>query len=219
MTSSRRVASTLREMRRFMRRSVARSGLMAAARLAIEAIGLVFGPQWKRSAPVAEILVLMAVPFFLNYLSSPALAAMGRSASILRVSLLQLTLTAVLTWLATPFGMLAVAAAYVLRAYVTTPVQLAALRNALGGVRLGIARSLLPIIAIAVLVFGGIWLAKPLIKPWFASDLWLFLVVGTLSLVLYAAALFIFQRREVLNCLEPLLKPMMKKAGKTEGRK
>jgi len=186
--------------------------------LAIEAIGLAFGPQWKSAAPVAEILVLMAVPFFLNYLSSPGLAAMGRSAAILRVSLLQLTLTAVLTWLATPFGMLAVAAAYVLRAYITAPVQLVALRKAIGGVRLDIWRSLLPVIAIAALVFGSAWLVKPVVKSWLTSDLWLFVILGAASLGLYAALLFIFQRREVLNCLEPLFKPLVKKVQQGKGR-
>ena len=180
--------------------------------LAIEAIGLVFGPQWKRAAPLGEVLVLMAVPFFLNYLSSPALSALGRSAAILRVSVLQLTLTALLTWLATPFGMLAIAASYVLRAYITAPVQLLALRRALGGIRLGIARSLLPVIGIAAVVFGGTWLVKPFVRAWLVSDLWLFVILGSVSLSLYAAALVLFQRREVFNCLEPLLKPVMKKA-------
>ena len=173
--------------------------------LSVEAIGLIFGPQWKSAAPLSQILVLMAVPFFLNYVSSPALAAMGKPGSILKVSILQLTLTVLFTYLAIPFGMLAIASAYVLRAYITTPVQLAALRRAVGPGEMTIWRDLLPLVSIAALIFGGTWLLKPVVSPWFGSPLPLLLALGAASMLVYMAALYTFLRREMLLFLEPLL--------------
>lgn len=179
--------------------------------LSIEAIGLIFGSQWRAAAPISQTLVLMAVPFFLNYVSSPALAAMGKSGSIFRVSVLQLTLTAAFTYLATPYGMLAIAGAYVLRAYITSPVQLAALRRAVAPGDIRVSRELAPVVGLAVLVFGGVWLVKPWVRPWVGSELLLFLSLGAGSLVLYALGLFLFQRQKLFLYLEPLVKLARKK--------
>ena len=71
----------------------------------------------------------MAVPFTINYFAGPALAALGRSGTLAKIAVLQLTLTIVLSLLAAPFGLTAIAAAYVLRAYLTLPVQMAAFKR------------------------------------------------------------------------------------------
>ena len=93
---------------------------------------LLFGEKWAASAPVAEVLVLMCVPFVLNFFAGPALTAVNRPQSALQVALLQLLLTVAFTWLAVRHGLVAVAAAYVLRAWITMLPQQVALRRHTG---------------------------------------------------------------------------------------
>ena len=100
--------------------------IIGFAVLAPDAITLLYGDRWAESAKIAQVLGLMAVPFTINYFAGPALAALGRSGTLAKIAVLQLTLTIVLSLLAAPFGLTAIAAAYVLRAYLTLPVQMAA---------------------------------------------------------------------------------------------
>lgn len=93
---------------------------------------LLFGEKWAAAVPVAEVLVLMSVPFVLNFFAGPALTAVNRPQSALRIALLQFLLTLVFTWLAVPYGLVAVAAAYVLRAWITMIPQQEALRRHIG---------------------------------------------------------------------------------------
>lgn len=124
-------------------------------------IPLLYGPQWGESVPVAQVLAAMAAPFVLGYFATPTLAAGGHSGTVFKNSALQLLLTVALSWFAAPYGVVAVAAAYVLRAYVTTPVQLWDLQSHMG---IGITqtlRSIAPpflaacIMAAALLLLGG----------------------------------------------------------------
>src|SRR3546814_11655784 len=74
----------------------------------------------------------MALPFTLNQFASPSLGALGASRSLLVISLSQLGLTALFTFLAAPYGLFAVAWAYVARAYLTLPLQVILLKRAPG---------------------------------------------------------------------------------------
>ena len=97
-----------------------------------EIIALLFGPSWAGASDIMKILVLLAVPITLNYFGGQALAALGRASAIAKVATLQATMTLIFSLLAAPYGLRCIAAAYVLRAYLTMPYQLVQLRRATG---------------------------------------------------------------------------------------
>jgi O-antigen/teichoic acid export membrane protein len=104
-------------------------GFGAVAPLAVPTI---FGDKWEQAGTLAQIFAFMAPAFTLNQFASPALGALGASRSLLVLSLTQLSLTAVFTILAAPYGVFAVAWAYVLRAYLTLPMQIIMLHRISG---------------------------------------------------------------------------------------
>lgn len=104
-------------------------GFSAVAPVAVPAI---FGPRWAEAGSLAQIFAFMALPFTLNQFASSTLGAVGASRSLTIIAVTQLALTAVFTWLSAPYGLAAVAWAYVARAYVTLPLQIVMFRRAAG---------------------------------------------------------------------------------------
>ena len=96
------------------------------------AVPTIFGPKWAEAGELAQIFAFMALPFTLNQFASPSLGALGASRSLLLIGVSQLGLTALFTFFAAPYGLFAVAWAYVARAYLTLPLQIIALRRASG---------------------------------------------------------------------------------------
>lgn len=92
--------------------------------LAPLAIPTVFGDKWAAAGDLAQVFAFMAIPFTLNQFASPSLGALGASRSLLTISLTQLSLTAIFTLIAAPYGVFAVACAYVVRSYLTLPLQI-----------------------------------------------------------------------------------------------
>lgn len=95
-------------------------------------IPLIFGANWAGGVPVAQVLSLMVIPFVFNFFAGPALTASNHAGEVLKVAVVQLLTTILFTWIAVRFGLVAVAAAYVLRAYVTMPLQQYMLARHLG---------------------------------------------------------------------------------------
>lgn len=103
--------------------------------VAPDAIPILFGEKWRASGPVAAVLSLSVLPFTLNYFFPSTIAAKGRSSVLASIALLQFIGTLIVTWLAVPYGLIALAFAVVLRGYLTLPyVQYQLTR--VGGVRL-----------------------------------------------------------------------------------
>lgn len=112
--------------------AVALPALVGFGVIAPLAVPTVFGEKWAESGELARIFAFMALPFTLNLFASPALAAAGASRSLMVVALSQLGMTALFTLLAAPHGLVAVAWAYVARAYLGMPLLAALLRRATG---------------------------------------------------------------------------------------
>lgn len=93
-------------------------------------VPLVFGAKWSFSGGLGQIFALMAVPYTLNYFASPVLTAMGDTRRQRTLAMIQLGSTLAFTWVALPYGLTAVAAAYVLRSYLTMPFQIRFLKVA-----------------------------------------------------------------------------------------
>lgn len=97
--------------------------------VAKDLVPLVFGEQWQLSGQVLPILCLVAVPVTLQFFTWPALAAVGRSDQAALGTLVIVVLSAALTAVLGPFGVLAVAGGNVARSYVTLPMSLWLLRR------------------------------------------------------------------------------------------
>jgi O-antigen/teichoic acid export membrane protein len=128
-------------------------GLGAAAP---DAVHVLFGGKWDASAPVSTVLSLIALPLTLNYFVAPALSAKGESRIVLQLSALQVVATAALMLAAAPFGLMAVAAAFVARLYLTMPVSQWALHRRAGIPVLSAVRALAAPLAASVLMCAAV---------------------------------------------------------------
>ena len=136
--------------------AVAVPAIVGFAVLAPDAIPLVFGAQWAPAAPVAQVLGLMAVPFTHNRFAAPALATLGRYTTLARLSTLQLVLTVVMSIAAAPYGLVAVAGAYVARAYLMLPLQFWVFKRYSGLGYGEVLRSVAPAFATSALMAAAI---------------------------------------------------------------
>lgn len=106
--------------------------LVGFGMLSTSLVPLVFGDKWVEAGELGQVFAFMAIPYTLNYFASPVLTAMGNSHRQRTLAIIQLVMTVILTVLALPYGLMAVAIAYVIRAYLTMPVQIYFLKEASG---------------------------------------------------------------------------------------
>jgi O-antigen/teichoic acid export membrane protein len=136
--------------------AVAVPAIVGFAVVAPDAIPLVFGPEWGPAAPVAQVLGLMALPFTHNRFAAPALATLGRYTTLARFSTLQLALTVAMSIAAAPYGLVAVAGAYVARAYLMLPLQMWAFKRYSGLGYGEVLRSVAPAFATSALMAAAL---------------------------------------------------------------
>lgn len=146
--------------------------------LADQLIPLIYGAQWEPSVPVAQVLTFLVVPYALNFFADPALTAIGRADVIFRLALVQLAGTVVFCSLAAPFGLTAVAVAYVVRSYLTLVLQLWLFSRATSVRPLVVLRAIAPPVA-AVATMAVAVLLLGLAKSQFANA-WVFVVCAAL---------------------------------------
>jgi O-antigen/teichoic acid export membrane protein len=168
--------------------------LLGFGALSTDMIALLFGDKWGNAGDIATVLVLMAVPFVTNFFASSALSAVNRAQSVLSVAALQLVATLILTWLLVPYGVLAVAAGYTLRAWLTMPYQQYVLSRFAGIDARGTLKAVgLPFIGAAIMAVC-VWFAHPVIAAHITSR-WLSLGLSIgLGALIYLAFLPIFGR-------------------------
>jgi O-antigen/teichoic acid export membrane protein len=90
---------------------------LGLAALANELIPTLFGQQWTPSIPVMQILALIGIVHALNNIGVNVIKAMGRPDWNLRVNVINALLNVTAFVLVVRFGIVAVAAAYVIRGY------------------------------------------------------------------------------------------------------
>lgn len=106
--------------------------LVGFGMLSTSLVPLVFGEKWVEAGELGRIFAFMAIPYTLNYFASPVLTAMGNAHRQRTLAIIQLVATVALTLFALPYGLMAVAIAYVIRAYLTMPIQIYFLKEASG---------------------------------------------------------------------------------------
>jgi PST family polysaccharide transporter len=100
-------------------------GYIGLALIAPEMTTLLFGPQWEASGPVAAVLFLIGPVLTVQAFSAAYLQAIGEPGVVLRFRFISTLANVVGFLIAVWFGILAVAAAFVLRGYLLLPLNLA----------------------------------------------------------------------------------------------
>jgi PST family polysaccharide transporter len=167
---------------------------VALALVAPELTVLLFGQRWAESGPVATVLFLIGPVLSLQAISGTLLNAVGRPAVVFRFRLITALVGVLLFAIAVPFGIMAVAWAFVLRGYVLLPLILYWIRI-YAGIPVLDQLAQLRGIALATLVMAAAVLTLKLgvgesLQP--AASLPLELTTGALA---FAAALWIVDRR------------------------
>jgi O-antigen/teichoic acid export membrane protein len=177
--------------------------------LSDEIIGLLFGAKWQASAAIAKILALMAIPFCMNLLTGPALAAIGRSRTLAKGALVQTAATLGFTMAAVPFGLSWVAAAYVLRAYLTMPYHLTLFRRDTGIGFISMARTILPPLLSSLAMVVLLSLLAPYLRAFLGRGVAYLAAAFLLGSMLYGGTLLAFGMnyiRSNLEAFQPLWK-------------
>ena len=104
-------------------------GYIALAIVGQELVVVLFGSQWSTAGTVATILFLIGPALSLQAFSNALLNASGHPNVVLRFRLIATVTNVVGFLIAVPFGITAVAAAFVIRAYLLLPLLLVWLRR------------------------------------------------------------------------------------------
>jgi len=178
--------------------------IIGFAVVAPDAVRLLYGDRWGESARIAQVLGFMAVPFTINYFAGPALAALGRSGTLAKIAALQLTLTIMLSLLAAPFGLTAIAGAYVLRAYLTLPVQMGAFKRYSGVGYRALLGAIAPALSMALVMAGCLLALDHFVGAWFHNRALYLLCMVSCGAAVYAGSLLLFARRFVFEQIRDL---------------
>jgi len=103
--------------------------------LAVVASGLVallFGPQWQESVPVVRILVFAGLLESIFLYNANVMLAMGKPSWRLWINIVNALVNLLAFAIAVRWGIVAVAAAYVIRAYLLSPIPLVLVRRLIG---------------------------------------------------------------------------------------
>ena len=169
-------------------------------------VPLVFGQKWAYAGQLGQIFAFMAMPYTLNYFASPVLTAMGDTRKQRTLAMVQLGSTLLFTWIALPYGLTMVAAAYVLRSYLTMPVQIRFLKSASSiGFRDTLSAIRAPLIAsttMGLVVWGGLHLLEARYHVGWAGALFL-ISIGAIT---YGAILFSISPKHLSIALKFLRK-------------
>ena len=191
--------------------------IIGFAVVAPDAIPIIFGNQWSESARIAQVLGFMAVPFTLNRFAGPALGTLGHSALLARIAALQLILTVVLTLAAAPHGLLAIAAAYVLRAYLVLPVQMWAFRTRSGLGYGEVLRAIAPALGTSLVMAGALVGLDRFAGSGLEGGVLHLLVMVAAGVAVYVATLMLFARRFVAQQIRDIKRLLPGAAAKFSG--
>lgn len=105
---------------------------LSMAALAPEIVHVAFGPQWGPSVPVMRVLAFIGILHASVYFSGSVLLAIGKGRQALVFSIVNALSNVVAFAIAVHWGIVAVAAAYVIRGYLLGPIPVYLVKRQLG---------------------------------------------------------------------------------------
>jgi O-antigen/teichoic acid export membrane protein len=140
--------------------AVAVPGFAGMAAVATLLVPLVFGDQWRPSIPVMQVLAGVGILQSVTYFDRGALIAVGATRRELVLTLAATAGNVVAFAVAVPFGIVAVAVAFLVRSYLFWPLRIAALRTVLGiDVGTYLRQLATPVAAAAAMALVVLWSA------------------------------------------------------------
>ena len=175
--------------------------MFGCAFLAEELIGVLFGVKWIESAPILQILALMAVPQVLNCFVGPVLSAAGSMRRLSSVAIVQVATTIIVMVLMGPLGLIAICAGYVARAFLTLPIQQIALKSSVGIKFFDCLKHILVPLSSSLIMIGILYSAD--LKALLPQEDMVHRIGASIALgaITYLLALVLLDRRSILSYL------------------
>jgi PST family polysaccharide transporter len=167
---------------------VAFPAFLGIAALAPEFVRAVFGGQWAPSSPVMRVLALVGMLEAILYFNSALLLAVGKPSWDLAVRTANTVANILAFMVAVRWGIVAVAAAYVVRGYLLSPASVATVRRAMDFAVTSYARLFAAPIVAASGMLAGVIAMKWLLGGYLGPNLALAVYVGT-GIMLYGILL------------------------------
>lgn len=156
---------------------------LAVIALAPELVVVIFGEQWKPSILVLQVLCVAGILQSISFFKSSVFIALGKPMWALWLGLLATGLNLIGFTIAVQWGIVAVAAAFVLRAYLVFPIgQWAVSRLIQVPLTTYLQQFSAPLIS-SVVMFVGILSIKQLLGDWLNMPLLLILCIGVGTLL------------------------------------
>lgn len=105
---------------------------LGMAALAPELVVGLIGEKWNQSVPIMQILAFIGVVQSVTFFNTPVIIACGKPSWALGLGLVNAVANVVVLTIALPWGIVVVAAAFVIRGYAFAPLPLLAVRKLIG---------------------------------------------------------------------------------------
>jgi PST family polysaccharide transporter len=161
-------------------------GLMVVAP---ELVATVYGPKWSPSIPVMQVLCLIGILHSVYYYNGAILLAAGKANWRLWLTMINAVANIIAFTIAVRWGIVAVAAAYVIRGYALSPLQLWPVHRLIG-IDIGeyLRQLVYPLVGSAIMV-GSIVMMKQLVPPVLPVPVQLFAYVSV-GIAVYVAVVY-----------------------------
>jgi PST family polysaccharide transporter len=127
------------------------------ATTAPDLVTVFFGQKWQQAAPVLATFCLGGVLSSVSYFNAPLLLASGQARIVFCLSLLNAILNTVGFLMAVPYGITAVASAFVIRGFLVYPINLILVRKVCGLSLRRYAQTLLPASLASAMASLAVW--------------------------------------------------------------
>jgi PST family polysaccharide transporter len=121
------------------------------------AVPLVFGEQYAQSGRILQVLALIGVVHGVSYFNYAVFTGIGRPDFVLKLLTVRTIANVVAFFLAVPYGLVAVAAAFVARAYLLMPLNVFVLRIAIEVSPRRYFRNFVPALVASFVMALAIW--------------------------------------------------------------
>jgi O-antigen/teichoic acid export membrane protein len=165
---------------------------LSVAVLAPELVVMLFGRQWLPSIPVLQVLSFAGLFQSISFFKSAVFVAMGRPAWSFRLSCLSVVLNVVGFAIALRWGIVAVAAAFVIRGYLVFPVgQWAVSRLIHTSMLVYLQQFIVPLMS-ALAMAGTMLITKEWLQSWVSSPLGLVALCSGVGFITYSLLIYAF---------------------------
>jgi len=168
--------------------TIATPVFLGVAALAPELINVAFGPKWDEAVPVMQVLSLIGILHASLFFNSTVLIATGQPRKALLLTGISAISNVVAFAIAVQWGIVAVAAAYVIRGYLLSPLPVLMVQRVIDfRIREYVSRFATPL-ACSLLMLAAMLLLREALRPR-VSDIVLIVPVALTGAVVYALAM------------------------------